>query len=548
MKNRSQVRIVAWIAAIAVASGVSAVWIGNSGFAFAALLSVMLVALALVSRGFAEHEPNSSPAEYFGASSHLTSLTTLQSLGSSWVMLGNVVVAGMILGQLFGLYTSWMVVTWALAFVLMSHRVGRVRDVLGAEDTLHSFLHRTYGSIAMRRVAAMITAFVGFGVFSIELIAGIALLLPVFPPAIGPVVAPLLVLLLVTGMCLAAISGGLRAVIKTDSMLWPVVIAGVVVLLLFTGDLVGGQGLSAFSAKLALPKLDGWGLTAFFVGLAALQIPLLLGDYGTWQRIKATKAEEKKSLASHTLRQAGWQAFLWGVPVVAGIALLGLPATFANEGGNLYPSSYPLIEIVHHWVITNDIPLVARVVVVTIFLVGMLAVMVSTANTYLLIAMETWVRDFRPRKIDEFYPTEEAIGRRAVVDARILCVFLGLIACLPVAILVQFKFNLVGLILIVFSAQVALAPAAVLALFFEDVAPLMSRAVIKSTLGAFVASITYGLYTNYAATGWLKDYGPFLSAAVALIIPTVTITVQLAFRNGPRASFRFLGKLLWPFK
>jgi hypothetical protein len=535
------------LAIISTLAGAVTLWIQDSAFALGALLSVMLIALALVTRGLAASEPHVTPSEYFGASSVLGSITTLRSLGSSWVMLGNVVVAGMILGQVFGLITFWMVITWSLAFVLMSQRVDRVRSVLSPDDTLHSFLHRAYGSLPMRRVAALITITVGLGVFVIELIAGIALLVAALPAQMGEVFAPILVLMLVLAMCIAAISGGLRAVITTDAMLWPIVIAGIAVLLIFSVELFSDQSSHIVSQKLFPDTLHAGGILAFFVGVAALQIPLLLGDYGTWQRIKATHRRETESLVTHTLRQAVWQFFLWGVPVLAGIAVLGLPALFAAQSGNLYPSSYPLIEVVHHWISATEIPLALRAALTTIFITGMLAVLVSTANTYLLIAMETWVRDFRPRSICDVFPNEQAIGMKAVRDARSLCIIFALAASLPIAALVQFQINLVGLIVIVFSVQVALAPAAVLALYHSDNAKELAPSVVRATLAGFIFAILYGVFTSFAVTGWWKDYGTFLTAAVALAVPTLSIAAVLRRRRGWREATSFLSELLWPF-
>lgn len=546
--RKYQLLVILWVGVIAGLSVMLTLWVGERAIGVTALLSVLLVALVLLSRGFAAYEPHTSPAEYFGASSMMASSTTLQSLGSAWVMLGNVVVAGMILGQAFGGVAMWVVFTWSLAFVLMSRRVDRVRAALQTEDTLHTFLHRAYGSRRMRRVAASITVFVAFGVFSIELIAGIALLIAVLPSPEGSVIAPLLILLLVVAMCVAAIAGGLRAVITTDAMLWPMVITGIVALFLFAMTETAGQTQEQMVTKFIPAGLDGWGVLAFLIGVAALQVPLLLGDFGTWQRIKATKVSDKDSLVKHTFRQAGWQFALWFVPIVAGIAVLGLPSLYETQSGNLYPSSYPLIETVRHWITSSNVPVLLRVFVIVVFLVGMLAVMASTANSYLIVAMESWVRDLWPRAPDDLYPDDEAIGREAISNARLLCALIGLVACLPVVILVQFNISLVSLIVIVFSVQVALAPAAALALYQEDVAKRLSPWVVTSTLGGFAAAIIFGFYTSYGLTGWWRDYGSFLTAPVAIIVPITTISVGLFMKGqGWRGVGAFLAKLLWPW-
>jgi Na+/pantothenate symporter len=544
---KPQKHILLWMAALTLGAGLLAVTIGNDSFGIIAIFSVLFVATALITRGFFAHSPNTSSAEFFGACSDMASRTTLQSLGSSWIMLANVVVADMFIGQLFGVITAWMVFTWAFAFILMSYRVDQIRSVLSSDDTLHTFLHRAYGSVAMRKVAAGITVFVGVGVFCTELIAGMALLVAVLPAPQAAVVSPILILLLVIAMCVAGIAGGLRAVITTDSMLWPIVFLGVISLLFFSvvpfSEVVPGRPPIA----LVPAGLTRGGGIAFIVGVTALQVPLMLGDYGTWQRIKATKVGEEKSLAYHTLWQALWQAILWGFPAVAGVALIGLPALYEAQSGNLYGSSSPLIEIIRHWVSAPSVPLPLRAAVLAVFLVGMLAIMVSTANTYLLVAMETWVRDLKPQARIQGEPPE-ATDIAAVQRARLLCVLIALVACLPIALLLALNINLLSVVVIVFSLQVALAPAAVVGLYQAELAKRIAKPVVTGTICGFTAALIFGLYMMYLAPVWGQLYGVFLTATIALGVPTAVISLSLLWTGGGKASMRVLfGKLLWPW-
>lgn len=535
---------------LAAAMGGSSLWIGNVSFGVAALFSVLFLALVLISRGFNSQSPNVVAAEYFGANSQMASKTTLESLGSSWVMLGNVVVAGMFLGQAFGILSVWIVLTWWFAFVLMSRRVAKVRSVLGPEDTLHTFLHRTYGSRGMRSVAAIITIIVGFGVFCIELIAGMALLIAVLPSPQGAVIAPFLILLLLVAMCVACIAGGLPAVIRTDSMLWPIVIGGMGVMLVVAGVHMYHSTPEHLVQVLMPTAIGGWAGVAFLVGVAALQVPLLLGDYGTWQRIKATKMtteSETVSLVRHTLKQAWWQALLWAVPILAGMALVGLPPLYATQSGSIYTSSAPLIEAIRQWIDSTNVPLLLRVAIVTLFLIGMLSVMASTANSYLLIAMETAVRDLRLHHETSLPSRERDLGY--VARARVICGFLAVMALFPTAALIGLNINLLGMIIIVFSVQVALAPAAVLALYHEEAARRLSLPVVISTLSGFLIALVYGFFTSYGLSGWWQDYGAFLTAVVALGVPTLTIVVALPVLDGydTRSSRAFLAQLFWPW-
>lgn len=535
-----QIGALVWPFGLGGIAAIISFWDLEIGLSAAALLAVGFLSIVIVHQGAATYSPHVTPEEFYGASSEMQAQTTLQSLGTTWVMLGNVVVACMFLGQSLGLFALWMVATWSAAFLLMSYRVKRVRNALRIDHTLHSFLFEAYGSLGMRRLAALITIFVGFGVFAAEIIAGIALLVAIVPSPQGSVIAPILVFLLVVVMCAAAAAGGLRAVIVTDWTLWFLVIAAVSILGVVASVPLVATGHSMLGLDW-IPREPNWvGISIFFVGVTALQVPLLLGDYGTWQRIKATRPTQTKGLASHTAKQAAYQAYLWGIPVFGGIAVLALPVVAKVQGGNIYPSSAPLMEIVRHWTLLGSIPAGWRVFLIVPFAAGLLAVMATTANSYLIVAMETWVRDLRPILEDSI---DDDQGSGLVRRGRAVCAIMALLACIPVILLVNRGINLLGFIVIVFSVQVALAPAAVLALYMRRTSRQMVKIVIISTSGSFAFSLIYGFAVSYGP--WpepVRTYGPFLTAVMALAIPTIAICAGL--RNRGR-SWRIVRAYLW---
>jgi hypothetical protein len=501
-------------------------------------------------------------------------------------MLGNVVVAGMILGEVFGVWTVWMVFTWFLAFILMSGRVSKIREELKPTDTLHSFLHRSYRSIWMRKIAALVTLTVGIGVFSIELIAGMALLVAILPASHAHVIAAMLIFLLIVSMCVAGSAGGLRAVIETDSMLWPVVITGVGMMVVFSATQFFTQLPAGAHVALVPSGLDRNGVLAFLIGVGFLQVPLLLADYGTWQRVKATRRGDSLNLAKYTFYQAFWQAALWAIPAAAGMILAAIPAVAEEKGGALYNSSFPLIEDVAQWLRASTIALPFRVAAIFVFSTGMLAVMASTANSYLIIAMETWVRDLNPDQGTEWLgdfemdhpiqrspahyvgdsvdaelqamltpssssrvvPVEDHMDRRSVARARKLSFLIAFLACLPIVLLVSSGINLMGIIVIVFSIQVALAPASALAIYAKDASQAIAGVVALSTISAMAVAIAFGLWSSYGGSEWWANYGVYLTSAVALGLPTSVICIALIARGyGIGTARGFLSKLLWPW-
>lgn len=535
-----------WMIGLAVLTGFVATLFEQPLIGIVAPIAVLFLCLILLKKGLSSYRKDASPAEYFGANSDLPAVTTLQSLGSSWIMLGNVIVAGMILGQAFGAATIWMILTWFYAFILMSRRVRKVRGSLTATGTLHTYLHDAYNSMAMRRVAACVTIIVGVGVFAIELIAGLALLAAALPSIHAATVSVILIMLLLVAMCVAGAVGGLRAVITTDAMLWKIVIAGVALMLVFSVILYSGRPLSAPSISLLPEGIGIWEVGAFLIGVTALQVPLLLADYGTWQRIKATDEDDVDPLRKKMVILGGAQGILWLIPVVAGFALIGLAPIYDDQASPLYRSSGPLIEEIQQWMTMSVIPMFARVALLLVFITGMLAVMVSTANSYILIAVETWVRDLAP-EVERAGHSEAEFGRHCVRRARRLGIILALLGCIPVAALVQAGIYLMGVIVVVFSVQVALAPASALALYRKDAAAKLAPVVAPATVVAFATAIAFGLWASYVASEWWNFYGVYLTSAIALGIPVIAISYGLIINGYGFSSVRgFLGKLFWP--
>jgi hypothetical protein len=548
--TKIQLSVIAWTLLVALVSGFLSYGAGQIGYAFGAMLGPVILCATIIYQGLLCSDTAASSDDYFGARSHLSSQSTLQSLGTTWIMLGNVVVANMFLGQMFGWITFWVVATWAWAFILASYRVPRIRECLKAEDTLHSFLHDVYRSRPMRLVAASITVFVGVGVFGVEMVAGAGLLVAALPQHQAQYIVPVLLILIVIAMAFGAITGGLKSIITSDSTFYHMILFSMFVLAIITFvpwlQSSTGQARPSPAWSPGLPLKD---IIIFLIGVFALQVPLLLGDFGTWQRIKATKLDETESLSSLTARQALWQSFLWGVPVICGIIIATAPKIGADQAGNLYASSSPLIEIVRAWLEAASVPSFIRGFLVTVILVGFLAIMITTANSYLMISMEAFVHDFSPTSRQLIELVEASIPQD-VQRARSLCVIFALVACIPVALIVQTGLSLLTIVLTVFAVQVALAPAAVLALYFPGPAEKLGRVVIGSTIFAFVAAIFLGLFATYGTSDeWWNTYGPYLAPVIALGVPTTAIVVGLAFtRRGMASAGRFLGKLLLPLK
>lgn len=541
--------LLCWIALGSAISGLASLYLGAVSYGIAAFLSATVLCLTLIYQSLRSSDSVVTSADYFGAQSLLSSVSTIQSLGAAWIMLGNVVVANMILGQSVGLLMIWVIVTWAWAFVLMSHRVRRIRSSLQPTDTLHSFLHNSYQSRRMRLVAATVTVFVGIGVFSVEVLAGTALLTAMLPEQQAAVVGPALTLIVVVAMCVAAMTGGLKSIVLSDSTFWYLIVLSTFVFLCLVILTFGYQTAGPSIAQLPwIPtSLKTMDILAFCIGIFALQVPLLLGDFGTWQRIKATRLSEEEKLAEQIFFMGGKQAFLWGVPVVAGIVVTAFPTLDAGRTGDFYEAAAPLIELIRNWQATASIPMFVRVIALTFFVAGMLAVMISTANTYLMVALEAYVHDFNEIPSSPDYKVGSDLPMD-VRSARGLAVLFALLACLPVLAFVFYKINLVSIVFIVFGAQVALAPAAILALYFKDHARELASTAIRGTLTGFACSIAFGTFATLGLLGeWWKSFGVYLAPTIALGLPAAMFVTALARRDRTLTSSKsYLWNLFVP--
>jgi Na+/proline symporter len=536
-----------WIA-ISALCGAAVEWLtGSLGYAVGVIFGILILCLLLVYRGLINSSSETSSAEYFGARSLLQSTTTTQALGAAWVMLGNVVIANMIFAQLMGLWMLWVLVTWAWAFLVMSRHAARIHSLLSPEDTLHSFLHAVYGKRLMRLTAALITVFVGIGVFSVEILAGIAILLAVLPENLAALAAPLLIVTIVLATCVNAITGGLRSVVTSDSIFWPLIIGALVIMLFMALAQHATPGRPPLADLRWFPTdLAPRDIAAFAVGLFALQVPLLLCDFGTWQRVKATTPEQTTSLVRLLRTMSGWQALLWGIPVVVGIIIAAAPPIDAGRTGSFYATAAPVIELIRHWVAAATVPAMIKTAVLAVFVSGMLAVMISTANTYLMVALESWVHDFKPLPTSQGHDFDTATPVD-VRRARTLCVLFALIGCIPVLVYVSWELSLLSIIFIVFGSQVALAPAVILAIYFAEDAKALAVRVMRVTLLGFLSSICFGLLCAFGVLGdWFAASGAFLAPVVALGIPMLVLVISLVARRGSKEGWSFLSLLTVP--
>ena len=488
------------------------------------VVAVCFLLFVLVNKGGGSSLLVDDEDEYFAAKHDMAAVDTHRSLEASWMMLGNVFLANMFLAQQFGAWSAWVLITWAIAFLAFEKHLSRIREVPATTDSLHSFLFRAYQSSEMRRVAALVTFVTGVGIFAIELAVAVAFVSPFFGEN-GKPYAILMVGLCVVGMIVGILMGGLKAVIRADAFLFPIIVAGALLIVVvglylpfeWSGSYARTESVASLYEKAITgigdaTKAHDWNAIAVFaIGVLFLQVPLLIADYGTWQRVRATRLDESAPFGEKVKEMARSQAVLWGIPVLLGAIFLARPSTNSSIDPSLYLVAGPLIDLVEE-IIHLSVPTPVLVVLAFVVTLGLMAVMASTANSYLMIALETWVKDINPRS-----PGDHSNLSRA----RSLAVFFGLIGCIPALVMLHYPqdFNLISLVLTFFGSQVALVPSVLLALYSKKTLS-GQRLIIWTTLGGYFLALAYGLIVTYVDIGseawqWLRKYGAFFVPCIA---------------------------------
>jgi Na+/proline symporter len=532
------------------------------------LLSLVGVIVPLVIYSLGIEQRVRSDRDFFLGIEPLSVKELFSSLAASWLMLGNVFLACLILGRYYGWNNIWAVVTWLAAFFLMKRHVGAVTAALNQHSTLHSFLGDAYASPQLRRIAAIVTAATGIGIIALEIIVVMALLVPATGTT-SPIVPLLGGLLILITLAAYSVLGGFSAVTRTDVYQLVAVICGLfaIAMLLFGLVVNGLTPLTMVRAVLGTTlSSTGTNVYWFYLGLFFLQVPLFLGDFGTWQRIKACEARamdcqtpsavEQPNDAKPELEQVphapmsvkseeatfgylGWtNALMWVILIGAGAFLGVIPSGVIPN----YPDSYlyatagPIVDLLNLTVVLGQRwgSLVGYALAMFIT-IGLVSAMMSTADSYLLIAMQAIHDDILLR------PSGGADAMRFARKGSLAAVIVAFAIAVYV---VLSKANFLPIVSLLFSLQATIAPITVWALYGRRVNEYSGAALVALVTG-FIVCAGYGIWGTFSSSAgtFHKANVTFILPVIAFAIPFVFLSVKIVACEGPSGSSR----LFWAF-
>lgn len=513
----------------------------------AIVLGILVVIAPLVVYSLRLSYSVKTDREFFKGIHSLSAKELFDTLAASWLMLGNVFLACLLFGKYYGVQNWWLVATWLLAFILMMRHVGPVAVVLTSHETLHSFLFARFGSRPMRILAACITAITGIGIIALEIIVVMALLVPVAGGGSPwlPFIAGLAILLT---LALYSVLGGFTAVTSTDTYQLIGVFIGLVslgfVILRAVGSGIAPSG--AFGLAMT-PTFASTGTSPywFYAGLFFLQVPLFLGDFGTWQRIKACSIDTVPDQRRTFGRLGIANGIAWVILVVAGIVLAAIPA------GSIpgYPNSYlyavagPIVDLVTLSYLPGQLGGEALGgALVLCLVVGLVCAMMSTADSYLLIAIQAVYDDILPSK-----PGKKQDGAAGIRFSRGFSIVAVLIAFAIAVAVVLKEANFLPIISLFFSLQASLSPLTLLALYHPE-----SRRFAKTALWALIVTslfcIAYGFWAVFSpnATGFHQVNVTFILPVIAFVVPSLVLAAHVGVSDGVSQAAGWLATFVRP--
>jgi len=287
--------------------------------------------------------------------------------------------------------------------------------------------------------------------------------------------------------------GGLLAVAYTDLVQTVIFLAGVGILLpiFVIGDIGGVQ---AAVEVMTPPAANFWGgLTpAYIISIFLIDIPFCLIDPSLWQRASAAR---NAGMIRRSMFAAGGVYIYWSIVVVfLGVAATRLFPTLAGGAGD---AVIPL-EVANH----------LPPVVTGLCVAAMLAIMMSTASTALLISGTTCSQDI----VKAFRPA--ASDTTLLLVTRLFILFIGA-AGIVFALGMRGIFDILLLAFAIFVSGIFIP--AMAAIFWKKAT---TAGAVSSAAAASVTVVAlYGLKLGGMLPSWIEPI--IASLAVSLIVMLV---------------------------
>lgn len=469
--------------------------------------AILLPAVLYFYQALKERKNIEDIRDFFPLKRSITTAEYRSTTVAAGMSLATVIIAFINLAPLMGMTLFVSVASFALSFLILYPCAGRIMEANPENDSIQTFLGKTYQSRVVRAVALWFSVIGYLSIFSMELLVGVTVL----EPFLGNNVL-LFALLYLVFVIVYSLMSGYRAIIATDRWQLRFIVYGILALTAF----------GVLQAVRAAPELDFAALTSsvagfwvpawpFIIGIIVMNLPAPISDPGTWQRLCSTRSpqEARRGL----LHIAPLFAVLWAALVLFGVVY----SQVASLGYGFDASKTPLM--------TNIIQSLATGgglyrLLLFVFILGLFSAMISTADSLLIVAGQIFSIDIlglQPRSDQPGIVMRKA--RRAMAGIAVLSflIFTGFR-------LVQF--DVVQLVFAIYGAQLAMFPSVFAALFLKKAVALerIHRASVGSVLAGFLAGWGSALYGKFSGQmNWLYN------APVAALVCSTLVFLFFCF-------------------
>lgn len=370
-----------------------------------------------------------------------------------------------------GVITFWILVWWLAGMAFFYWVYPRIDHYFqNGGQTLHEFLGKRYQSRGLRVLASLVTVAIFTSTMGLELFGGVFLLSKLgILPVLWPTTLALIIALM---LVIYTVLGGFKATVKTDiaQMLF-IVLALVVVGWALNTFMVTRETYNQFIQSEWMSVGNLLSDPVFIIAMLFMFFPFQICVMDMWQRCAAVGGKVNFVRNMIKVDSIGF-IIAYAIPIMAGIAVktAGINLNDANDAFFV-----PLISTLGPWA-------------VGIVFAGLFAAMLSTADTLLICAAHSLVRDvwgnIRNMNLDNLSPDQEAA---ALLSVRLWTIIVGVAA---VGIMVLFNwFSLYDLVIAVFSAQIVFFVPLLVAIFWPRFASTRSRSAAASIIVGFLLPI-----------------------------------------------------------
>lgn len=413
-----------------------------------------------------------------------------------------------------GFSALWMSAGAWVGIAIVYFLAGRVRKI--AQYTVPDILETRYQPAA--RILGTIAIIIAYlTIASYQFIGGgrlLSLLFPGLDPAVGQAIICGLVVLY-------TIMAGMMSIVTLDVFNGLIIIVSIFIAAPLTLSQAGGW--SGLTANLPATHFSTFGRLGLLpaLGLFLPTFFLLLGESSIYQKFFSAKsgADARKAVIGMIIGVVIIETVL-DTTAIFGSGLYFNDAGFVGDGWSFSPEQQRMSETILLQLARHNLPVFAG----CLLLAGAVAIIFSTANTFLMVPSTNFARDIYQR-----FLRPDASEKQIITFQRVMIVILALTAY----VVSSFFVSILDMALYAYTmVGAAVTPALLAAFLWKRVTP---QGGVASIAGGMIVTLIFGLLNAMGVTSWDYDYIIYPAAGASIVL---LIVVSLMTPPSPLEKYK----------